>query len=1410
MNRLALRLLMGLAWFALANWQSTQAREHRTIPGHVPAAVARLQPVAAVSETNRLQLVLSLPLHHPEDLTALIGQLSDPTSTNYHRWLTPEQFNQRFGPTAEEYQAVLEFARTNGLQITGRWTNRMLVDVEAPVGNIQKAFQIKLHQYAHPTEPRQFYAPDADPVVDTNIPLLHVRGLDDFIRPYRLGGHLKPVPLATDGITANYTGSGPGGNFMGKDFRAAYAPGVTNTGAGQYIAVIDVGGPYYTNDIYQYEIAAGLPTNLAVTNVVLSGWTGVPVGTNQDDGEEALDICMALAMAPGAVVLNYEGNGADIFNRIASDNLARQMTLSYGFGIDAGIMQSFQQFLAQGQAMSQASGDGDADLNGGTGLTGNPYATIVGGTTLSTSGAGGPWSAETAWNWGNNGGSGGGISGYGVPNWQQGLAMSANLGSTNYRNYPDVSMPADGVYLIFKNGMAAGTVGGTSCASPLWAGFMALVNQQAAALGKPAIGFANPPIYALGKGPRSTYTNCFHDIATGNNFNSQNPTRFPAVTGYDLCTGWGTPTGSNTLAALAGSGTNDFTFYASPDRVSLVRGGAATSVLAVTRLNGYAGTVTFTVTGVPAGVTAAVSPVTTSTTALLTLTATSASALGTNLITLTGTSGALVHAITLTLAVTAPLPGAVAVTLTGLYNRAGLWTDGRTFSGGLDAGGYAYSANLVGTTPSWNGLVFTLGPANANDVISCAGQTVTLPAGNFTSLQILGTAVNGSQPAQTFIVTYTDNATTTNVQSFSDWANPQRYAGEAVVVPMGYRNNGGGAKDLYTAVNLYGYNLTLNQTKTVKSVTLPNNANVEMLALALANEPVSAPLAGNYNRPGLYTDGTTFTNPATGGIDGGGAAYSASLLGGSQTWTNMLFNFGPANVTNVISATNQTINLPAGNFAFLRMLGSAVQGSQASQTFTVNYTDGISSAFVQSLSDWFSPQGYAGEVPALPQGHRNSSDGTADNRTFNLYGYGFKLNATKVVQSLKLPANPNVILLAISLAPVLRPVIITLPVASPITYGQSLGNATLSGGVASVAGSFVFTTAATTPGVGTAAQSVTFMPTDSTDYANVVTNVNVTVNPAPPVITWTNPAALVYGGALGTNQLNATSSTPGTLAYSPPAGTVPGAGTNTLTVICQPTDTVNYFSVTSTVSLLVQPAPLSVTANNAVRGYGTTNPVFSGTLSGLQNGDNISARYASPATLNSPAGTYAIVPTLVDPAGRLTNYLVALQNGTLTVTNPALTFSANPFTEPAVVAGQMYAATLAAQATGASGAALTFTLASGPAWLNLAPAGDLSGTPLSMNVGTNTFGVSVRAADGRSNSATFYITVRPAPPIVPSISSTPTNLWLNWSGGIAPFQVQMATKLAGSNWVNASGVLRSNTLLLQPAGPAAFYRIVGQ
>ena len=160
------------------------------------------------------------------------------------------------------------------------------------------------------------------------------------------------------------------------------------------------------------------------------------------------------------------------------------------------------------------------------------------------------------------------------------------------------------------------------------------------------------------------------------------------------------------------------------------------------------------------------------------------------------------------------------------------------------------------------------------------------------------------------------------------------------------------------------------------------------------------------------------------------------------------------------------------------------------------------------------------------------------------------------------------------------------------------------------------------------------------------------VTPGVPSVTWANPAPITYGVALSSNQLNAAANTYGSFAYNPPTGTVTSAGTNMLSVVFTPGDTVDYSSVTDSVSLVTLAAPLTVAANDANRPYGIANPAFSGMITGLQNGDNITATFDSSATPGSPPGAYPIVPSLADPGNLLGNYAVTTNKGTLTVLSP--------------------------------------------------------------------------------------------------------------------------------------------------------------
>jgi hypothetical protein len=362
-------------------------------------------------------------------------------------------------------------------------------------------------------------------------------------------------------------------------------------------------------------------------------------------------------------------------------------------------------------------------------------------------------------------------------------------------------------------------------------------------------------------------------------------------------------------------------------------------------------------------------------------------------------------------------PAAVSVALSAVANVAAIGQLGTAVpSGGLDGHGNAYATGLLGTTLTWSGMTFTLGTADSLDAVS--RQTVALPSGSYSSILLLGTGFNGNQPNQNFVVTYTDGTTTTLTQSLSDWGTPQKYAGESIVSTMPYRLASSGAAAASTFY-LYGYSLPLNAAKTVKSIAMPNNRNVVILAMDLVpatsapttpSTPTNVSLTASADVAGIGTIGTAVTG---GGLDTHGYAYPTNLLGTSLTWSGATFSFGAAGVGDAVA--NTTVTLPAGAYGSIRLLATGVNGSQTGQTVVVTYTDGTTTSVTQSFSDWVTPQSYAGESVAATLAYRMAASGTQGSGPVHLYGYSFALNSAKTVNSITLPKNRNVVVLAIDL-----------------------------------------------------------------------------------------------------------------------------------------------------------------------------------------------------------------------------------------------------------------------------------------------------------------------------------------------------------------------------------------------------------
>jgi subtilisin family serine protease len=358
----------------------------------------------------------------------------------------------------------------------------------------------------------------------------------------------------------------------------------------------------------------------------------------------------------------------------------------------------------------------------------------------------------------------------------------------------------------------------------------------------------------------------------------------------------------------------------------------------------------------------------------------------------------------------------VQVALGGAFNRVSMVADGTTFSGGVDNSGHALSATLLGNSVNWNGLVFNLGAANAPNAVVATGQTIGLPAGSYTGLSLLATSAFDSFTNIPLVVTYADGTTQTFLRSFSEWGSPHNFTGESTVSSMAYRDNSDGSRTT-KATYVYGYTLTLDPTKQVKSITLPNLNKINVLAMTLTAPAKPVPnqvaLGGAFNRVAMVADGTTFS----GGVDNSGHALSATLLGSSVNWNGLVFNLGAANAPNAVAASGQTINLPTGAFSSLSLLATSAFDSFTNIPLVVTYADGTTQTFLRSFSEWGTPHNFAGESTVSSMAYRDNSDGSRTTKATYVYGYTLTLDPTKQVKSITLPNLNKINVLAMTLSP---------------------------------------------------------------------------------------------------------------------------------------------------------------------------------------------------------------------------------------------------------------------------------------------------------------------------------------------------------------------------------------------------------
>jgi kumamolisin len=733
------------------------------------------QPAGRLPATQIMQIDIVLPLRDKAGLDAFVADVYNPSSPNYRHFLTPDETSARFGPTQENWDALVSFAKENGFTVVNGSLKKRDLVLTGPVSAIESAFRVTMRTYQHPTENRVFYSLDREPSVNLPFQLEHISGLDNYSKPHPMLVKRSDY-AAAHGISAEEavshatTGSGPSASFLGSDMRAAYYGGTALTGSGQTVGLFEYVGTdladlstYYKNigqtEPFTPKLVSVDGTSLTCTcsSKNMTTCENGTTTTSCDDSEQTLDMTQAMGMAPGLTGLTMYVGSTDtaIISAMTTTEdgpLPGTIGCSWGWTpADPSTLDTyFETMAAQGQNFFAASGDSSTWSSSNEAWPADDaYVVSVGGTDLVTASAAGPWSSETAW-----ADSGGGISpdSIAIPSWQaaSGVINSSNKGSKTLRNGPDVSANANFTFYTCSDQTTclANDYGGTSFAAPMWAGYIALVNQQLVANGKSPIGFINPLIYPIGTS--SSYNTDFHDITSGTSGS------YSAVTGFDLVTGWGTPNGVNLINALAGSSPTAG-FSLSATAASVTDGSTGTSTVTESVTGGFDSAVTLSASGMPTGVTAAFSPtsITGAGTSTLTFTASSTAAAGSYTITVTGTpASGTAETTTLTLTVSAASTPSFSLSATAASVKdgsTGTSTVTETVTNGYNTAVTLSASGLpTGVTAAFSPASIT--GAGTSTLTFTASSTAA--AGTYT-ITVTGTPTSGTAKTTTLTLTVT-------------------------------------------------------------------------------------------------------------------------------------------------------------------------------------------------------------------------------------------------------------------------------------------------------------------------------------------------------------------------------------------------------------------------------------------------------------------------------------------------------------------------------------------------------------------------------------------------------------------------------------------------------------------------------
>ena len=518
--------------------------------------------VGAPDPNQEIRISLLLRPRQAMDKLAAAAEL---TAAPIHKrnYMTREQFAETYGANPEDVAAVEEFAHEHNLTVAETSLPRRTVVLSGTIAALSAAFGVYLSNYEHADG--AFRGRTGPIYLPENLEGI-VQGVFGFDNRRQARPHFRHRKAPQNQNAAPEARSS---GFTPVEVAQLYNVPAGTDGRGECIGILEFGGGYTSHELKTYFRELGMKAP-SVTAVSVDGVTNRPQpGGDSPDTEVMLDIEVAGAVAPGAKLAVYfsdftEQGWVDALTTAVHDNVRKPSVISISWGFAEGndiwsaqaiqaVNEAFQAAAAMGVTVCCAAGDDGSRDQIDDGLAhcdfpaSSAFVLACGGTTLQ--GSRGNIRSETVWNDGDNGGAtGGGISDFiDLPAWQNSAKVppSVNPGHRVGRGVPDVAGNADPNtgYRVLADGQS-GIVGGTSAVAPLWAALIARVNQR---LGTPA-GFLNPLLYA-----QVANANAMHDITSGNNDITGSIGGYNARTGWDACTGLGSPDGTAIANALAGA-----------------------------------------------------------------------------------------------------------------------------------------------------------------------------------------------------------------------------------------------------------------------------------------------------------------------------------------------------------------------------------------------------------------------------------------------------------------------------------------------------------------------------------------------------------------------------------------------------------------------------------------------------------------------------------------------------------------------------------------------------------------------------------------------------------------------------------------------------------------------------------------